>query len=154
VSQLSVQPDWVLLDGNHDYLTPPAEQPLFDAIDLDPDRWRCRVPVRTLIKGDLKCSSMAAASVLAKTERDRILIELAEHHPEYGFELNKAYSSPHHLAALAEHGPSAVHRRSWNLPGVGVVCGSVALAAARAAAGATLVPMGDDDRMIVAGDVG
>ena len=58
------------------------------------------VPVRTLIKGDLRCSSIAAASVLAKTERDAMLIALAEQYPVYGFAENKAYASPQHLAAL------------------------------------------------------
>ena len=120
VTQLSVKPDWVLLDGNHDYLSV-RDDGLFDrAFDVacdEPDRWRCRVPVRTLIKGDLKCSSIAAASVLAKTERDGIMISLAEKYPQYGFEENKAYSSTQHFAALVEHGPSEIHRCSWNLPG-------------------------------------
>ncbi len=123
VSQLSLKPDWVLLDGNHDYLSV-RDDGLFDraygnAFDAgeEPDRWRCRVPVRTLIKGDLKCSSIAAASVLAKTERDSILMGLAKRYPQYGFEENKAYSSPQHHAALLEHGPSEIHRCSWNLPG-------------------------------------
>lgn len=147
VSQLSTEPDWVLLDGNHDYLTAPAQQPLFEALDADFDqrRWRCRVPVRTLIKGDLKCSSVAAASVLAKTERDAILIELGKLYPEYGFEFNKAYASPRHLAALAEYGPSAVHRCSWNLPGLGGLSSEP---------DAAIVPMGDDDQVIAAGDIG
>src|ERR1700712_4110922 len=115
VSQLVTAPDWVLLDGNHDYLS--VRDGLFDWGFEDPDRWRCRVPVRTLIKGDLKCSSIAAASVLAKTERDGILTSLAERYPQYGFEENKAYSSPQHHAALLAHGPSEIHRCSWNLPG-------------------------------------
>ena len=115
VSQLAAEPDWVLLDGNHDYLS--VRDGLFDWGFEEPDRWRCRVPVRTLIKGDLKCSSIAAASVLAKTERDRILTELARQYPHYGFEENKAYSSPQHHAALLRHGPSEIHRCSWNLPG-------------------------------------
>jgi ribonuclease HII len=118
VSQLSAMPDWVLLDGNHDYLTTSEELLLFELADPEPHRWRCRIPVRTLIKGDLKCSSIAAASVIAKTERDGMLIELARDYPHYGFQENKAYASPQHLAALAEHGPSEVHRRSWNLPGL------------------------------------
>lgn len=117
VSQLSSVPDWVLLDGNHDYLTIGDDRGLFDVAVEEPRRWRCRVPVRTLIKGDLKCASVAAASVLAKTERDAILVRLAEQYPQYGFEENKAYSSPQHHAALLEYGPSAVHRCSWNLPG-------------------------------------
>lgn len=137
VTQLSAEPDWVLLDGNYDYLSAPDELPLFDLIDDEPDRWRCRVPVRTVIKGDLKCSSIASASVLAKTERDAMLIELAKVYPEYGFDENKAYSSRQHFAALTEHGPCQVHRHSWNLPGL----------AARMAAVGDDGLMGDDDEM-------
>jgi ribonuclease HII len=136
VSQLSAAPDWVLLDGNHDYLTRRQELTLFeppDPIANEPGRWCCSVPVRTVIKGDLRCSSIAAASVLAKTERDAMLVELAEVHPQYGFEINKAYASPHHMAALAAHGPSEIHRRSWNLPGVV----------------RELELMGDDEQMLV-----
>jgi ribonuclease HII len=137
VSKLSAEPDWVLLDGNYDYLSAPDELQLFDLIDDEPDRWRCRVPVRTVIKGDLKCSSIASASVLAKTERDAMLIELAKVYPQYGFDENKAYSSRQHFAALTEHGPCQVHRHSWNLPGL----------AARMAAVSDDGLMGDDDEM-------
>jgi ribonuclease HII len=121
VSQLGRQPDWVLLDGNHDYLTRREELTLFDAVaqpTVEGGSWRCQIPVRTVVKGDLRCSSIAAASVLAKTTRDAMLVELARSYPNYGFELNKAYSSPQHLEALSVHGPSEVHRKSWNLPGV------------------------------------
>lgn len=123
VSQLSLMPDWVLLDGNHDYLTPRAELELFpvpgrEPLPEEPGRWTCSVPVTTLIKGDMRCSSIAAASVLAKTERDAMLIEFDQVYPHYGFAENKAYSSRRHMAALAEHGPSEIHRCSWNLPGL------------------------------------
>jgi ribonuclease HII len=134
VSQLSAEPDWVLLDGNHDYLTRREELTLFDPVDplsgsgsgsgsgdgprAETEPWRCRVPVRTVVKGDLRCASIAAASVLAKTTRDAMLVELADSYPAYGFEVNKAYSSPQHLEALSVHGPCEVHRKSWNLPGV------------------------------------
>lgn len=117
VGQLSTAPEWVLLDGNHNYLTRRTQPGFFEFEDAEPGRWCCQVPVRTLIKGDLKCASVAAASVLAKTERDAMLIELSEQYPAYGFAENKAYSSPRHVAALMEHGPSDVHRCSWNLPG-------------------------------------
>ena len=69
------------------------------------------------IKADLTCAAVAGASVLAKTERDRLLVELAPVHPAYGFEVNKGYGTPEHLTALRLHGPSPVHRRSWRLPG-------------------------------------
>lgn len=120
VGQLSLTPEWILLDGNHDYLTPRPDFGLFPLTDLiaEPNRWQCSVPVRTLIKGDMRCSSIAAASVLAKTERDALLISYAEQYPQYGFAENKAYASRQHLAALAEHGPCEIHRCSWNLPGL------------------------------------
>ena len=63
------------------------------------------------------CAAVAGASVLAKTERDRMLVDLAPLHPRYGFEVNKGYGTPEHLMALRLHGPSPVHRRSWRLPG-------------------------------------
>jgi ribonuclease HII len=92
--------DAILLDGNHNYL--------LGGTDL---------PVHTRIKGDLTCAGVSAASVLAKTERDAMMVDLAPAHPPYGFALNKGYSTPEHIAALREHGPSTAHRRSWRLPG-------------------------------------
>lgn len=66
-----------------------------------------------MIKADMKCSSVAAASVLAKVERDSILVALHDQHPHYNWAGNKGYSAPDHLAALDEHGPCELHRRSW-----------------------------------------
>jgi len=152
VGQLAQHPDWVLLDGNHDYLTPPAE--LFELPGPEPGRWRCSVPVRTLIKGDLRCSSIAAASVLAKTERDGLLVSYAEQYPQYGFAENKAYASPRHLAALAEHGPCEIHRCSWKLPGVATAMagGEWELAEETAALTGERV-MSDDEDMSYVGPV-
>lgn len=104
----------VLLDGSHDWLTPPAQGDLFSADDVAPAR-----TVRTLVKGDLRCASVAGASVLAKCERDRIMTALAAGHEQYGWDRNKGYGAPDHLDALATAGPSEHHRRSWRLPGVG-----------------------------------
>lgn len=110
-----VVPDLVLLDGNHDWLTPPAD--LFAALDGGAGPGGLEVPpVRTEIKADLRCAVVAAASVLAKCERDAHMVELAPDHPAYGWESNKGYSAPDHLAALRRHGPSPWHRRSWRLP--------------------------------------
>ena len=61
----------------------------------------------------MKCSSVAAASVLAKVERDGMLTALHEHYPHYQWAANKGYSAPEHLTALDEHGPCELHRRSW-----------------------------------------
>ena len=69
-----------------------------------------------MVKADLKCSSVAAASVLAKVERDELMVGLAAEHPAYGWELNKGYSAPEHMDALARLGPCELHRRSWRLP--------------------------------------
>ncbi len=108
--------DTVLLDGNHDYLTTPAQESLFgpapSAVDHVP-------PVVTMIKADLRCAAVAAASILAKTARDEIMVGLALDHPEYCWSDNKGYAAPEHIAALAEHGPTPHHRVSWRLPGVG-----------------------------------
>jgi len=66
-----------------------------------------------IVEGDAKCLSIAAASILAKEARDRMMIEAAGAHPQYGWETNKGYGSPKHLAALREHGPTPLHRRSF-----------------------------------------
>ena len=113
LAQLGLVPDLVLLDGNHDWLTDPAREGL---LGLVPEVRPCP-PVRTMIKADMRCSSVAAASVLAKVTRDALLVEMAKEHPAYGWEHNKGYAAPEHQEALRVHGPSAYHRRSWRLAG-------------------------------------
>ena len=71
------------------------------------------VPQRALVKGDSLSYSIAAASVIAKVTRDRLMVELAQKYPHYGFEQHKGYPTPVHLAALREHGPCEIHRRSF-----------------------------------------
>jgi hypothetical protein len=82
--------------------------------------------IRPIVDGDAKCASVAAASVLAKVVRDRIMREEADHFPVYGFERNKGYPSLVHQTALRGYGPSAIHRRSWafmeELPWRGHTC--------------------------------
>lgn len=97
LAQLAAQgftPDRIVLDGKFDYLAMPRL-------------------VRTIIKADQTVLSVAAASVVAKTTRDAIMAEEAEHFPAYGFESNRGYPAPVHKCALAAYGPSAIHRRSW-----------------------------------------
>jgi ribonuclease HII len=86
------------------------------------------VEVATLVKGDAHSITIAAASVCAKVDRDAQMVQAALDHPVYGFERNKGYPAPTHVAALAEHGPCMLHRRSWSplvtltqprLPGTG-----------------------------------
>lgn len=66
-----------------------------------------------IVEGDAKCLSIAAASILAKETRDRMMIAAALDHPHYGWETNKGYGSAKHLAALREYGPTPLHRRSF-----------------------------------------
>lgn len=70
-------------------------------------------PAQPLIKGDALSLSIAAASIVAKVVRDRIMIRLAREHPVYGWERNKGYGTAEHVAALAEYGPCTHHRRSF-----------------------------------------
>ncbi|MFC4242776.1 ribonuclease HII [Gryllotalpicola reticulitermitis] len=88
----------VLLDGNHDWLSPVLER---------------RMSVTTRVKADLACASVAAASVIAKVHRDRLMVALHETFPAYGWASNKGYGSAAHLAALAQFGASDHHRRTW-----------------------------------------
>jgi ribonuclease HII len=94
-------------------LTRPPDHLLVDAIRID-----VPLPQTPLIHGDALCFSIAAASILAKVERDRMVCEWESGFPSYGLASNKGYSTPHHLAALREHGPSPEHRQSfapvWN----------------------------------------
>ncbi len=108
--------DVVLLDGSHDWLSRPQAD-LFEAVAHDPDAepGAGDPAVRTLVKADLQCSSVAAASVLAKVERDGLLARLARQYPAYAWDQNKGYSAPAHLDALRRLGPTPQHRRSWNL---------------------------------------
>ena len=71
------------------------------------------IPVMTVVKGDSRSASIAAASVLAKVARDDVMLAMAEEYPEYGFEIHKGYGTKAHYAALAEHGASPVHRQSF-----------------------------------------
>jgi ribonuclease HII len=113
LAQLDRAPDLLLLDGNHDYLSPPVQEGLFGDPELSD------VPrVVTRIKADMRCAGVAAASVLAKTTRDAIMLDLDVEHPEYCWAENKGYSAPAHLDALGRLGPTRHHRRSWSLPGV------------------------------------
>lgn len=72
-----------------------------------------RWPATAVVEGDAKCLSIAAASIIAKEARDRMMVQAAALHPHYGWETNKGYGSPRHLAALREHGPTPLHRRSF-----------------------------------------
>lgn len=93
VEQLALSPDFLLIDGR-------------DTID-----WTC--PQQAVIRGDATSFSIAAASVLAKVHRDRLLVELDREFPGYGLARHKGYCSPEHLEALDRLGPTPLHRKSY-----------------------------------------
>jgi ribonuclease HII len=96
-------------------LQPGADYLLVDALRLD-----CELPQNAIIHGDALSASIAAASIIAKVERDRMVREWDPVFPAYGLASNKGYSTPRHIAALREHGPCPLHRQSfapvWNNP--------------------------------------
>ena len=93
IADLDVMPDLCLIDGNR------AAGVLY--------------PNECIVKGDSKCASIAAASILAKVHRDRLMVELHEMYPQYGFDRHKGYPTKAHYAALDEHGASKVHRQTF-----------------------------------------
>ena len=93
VEDLSAAPDFALVDGNQ-------------APDLE-----CRI--QCVVRGDGKSLSIAAASIVAKVTRDRIMADLARTYPDYGWERNAGYGTPEHQAALAAHGVTPEHRKSY-----------------------------------------
>lgn len=107
-----VVPDAILLDGTHDWITsPPAD--LF--ADLSGDGGH-ETPVTMVVKGDGVCASIAAASVIAKVERDGLMRAAHAEHPHFGWDGNKGYGAAAHLEAIRHYGPSSWHRVSWKLP--------------------------------------
>lgn len=139
-------PGAIILDGRADWLTEP-EPDLLDALGAQPSAVpvepvavsvesvesigearhsigdesvlpaRLTPAVRMEVKGDARCAVVAAASILAKVERDALMSALPD--PGYDWASNKGYASASHVEALARLGASDQHRRSWNLPGVG-----------------------------------
>jgi ribonuclease HII len=93
VEALGLEPAWVLVDGN---ACP---------------RWQR--PSKAIVAGDAKCRSIAAASIIAKVTRDRMMAELAREWPGYGWETNRGYGTPEHHRALEALGPTPLHRRSF-----------------------------------------
>ena len=128
-------PDAVVLDGNFDFVSrkmdehPDVEHPVLEHPGLEPpglEPPEVELPedwgpvVHTVVKADASCVSVAAASVLAKVTRDRLMRGCADSYPPFDFERNKGYPSPSHKRALRGYGLSAIHRRTWvyveNLP--------------------------------------
>ncbi len=95
IEALDVVPDVAVTDGKWDFVSPSVRH------------------VELAVKADLRCLSVATASVLAKVVRDRQMRDLAESYPHWSFDTNKGYPCPVHKAAIQGYGPSAIHRRSW-----------------------------------------
>lgn len=93
LGSLSVRPDFCLVDGNRDP--------------------KLGIPTQTVVKGDARCATVAAASILAKVSRDRLMTELDAVYPEYGFAIHKGYGTKAHYAALDRYGLCPIHRRSF-----------------------------------------
>ncbi len=95
IDGLDVAPDVAVTDGRWDFVSP------------------CVPAVELAVKADLRCLSVATASILAKVVRDREMRLHADHYPHWSFDTNKGYPCPVHKAALQAYGPSAIHRRTW-----------------------------------------
>jgi ribonuclease HII len=110
---LDARPDAVVLDGSFDFVSPPREPTLFDDLSDEMAMDGDAPLVRTVIGGDRLCATVAAASVLAKVTRDRMMRSVADSYPPFDFHRNKGYPSPDHKVALRGYGLTAIHRRSW-----------------------------------------
>jgi ribonuclease HII len=93
LAQLSVKPELALIDGNR--------------------AKNFGLPVETVVKGDSRSASIAAASILAKVTRDDLMLEAAGEYPQYQFDVHKGYGTKAHYAALTEFGPSPIHRMTF-----------------------------------------
>jgi ribonuclease HII len=93
ISKLKIPPDYVIVDGNMKIAT--------------------KCPLKCIVGGDSKSLSIAAASIVAKVTRDRIMVEYDKLYPQYGFARHKGYGTKEHMAAIKNHGASPIHRNSF-----------------------------------------
>lgn len=94
IEMMSMQPDYILIDGN--------QLPYLE------------IPTESVVEGDGRSVSIAAASIIAKVTRDRIMTELDAKYPEYGFKQHKGYATDQHIGAIQAHGPCPIHRKSFD----------------------------------------
>jgi len=92
VNNLKIKPNFILIDAH---------------------KLKLKIPSASIVKGDEKVYSIAAASILAKVSRDHLMIRLSKKHPLYQWEINKGYGTARHLAAIRKHGPCGFHRQSF-----------------------------------------
>lgn len=109
LAKLRSVPSLVLLDGSYDWW---SHGSLFEENALP------TLPVHMKVKADASCAVVSAASVCAKVARDVLMVRYDKEYPGYDWAQNKGYSSPTHIQGLEAHGPSALHRQSWKLPGL------------------------------------
>jgi len=114
INGLSLVPTHALIDGSFNLLRAPIDVALGQTFP-PPLRYGA-LPVTTVIKGDRRCATIAAASVLAKVHRDAEMVILDGELDAYGWASNKGYGAPLHLEAIRREGPSSHHRQSWSLP--------------------------------------
>ncbi len=115
--RMELEPDYLLIDGIHE-----IPQPLLvDSLIRDSNHWNTKnentvntIPCQKTVKhGDRLCLSIAAASILAKVARDRLMTDYDQSYPEYGFAGHKGYGCASHLHAIQKYGPSPIHRKSF-----------------------------------------
>ncbi len=95
VSNLSIPPEYIIVDGNM--------------------KFSAKCPVRCIVRGDGQSLSIAAASIIAKVTRDRLMVRLHEQYPQYGFAKHKGYATRNHIEAISANGLSRIHRRSFSV---------------------------------------
>ena len=113
LNSLVNKPDYLILDGKHNWLMPEKETLDIFNEEVDDGPISANMKIINLIKADLICSSVAAASIVAKVARDQVMNELNEEFPDYLWNENKGYAAPEHLLAIKKYGPSKYHRISW-----------------------------------------
>jgi len=98
INLLTVKPDFILVDGNRFY--------------------KCNVPYKTIVKGDTKSFTIAAASIIAKVTRDKIMEGYSEKYPLYNFHKHKGYGTREHIELIKKYGRTEIHRTSFKLAGI------------------------------------
>jgi ribonuclease HII len=111
---LRERPTYALIDGSFNLLRAPVD--IAFGASMPPDLSYGSLRATTIVKGDQRCASIAAASVLAKVHRDAVMVDLDSQFEVFGWAHNKGYGAASHLEALREWGPNVHHRQSWRLP--------------------------------------
>jgi ribonuclease HII len=111
---LRVRPSVALIDGSFNLLRAPTDVSF--GVEAPPELVYRTMSVTTFVKGDQRCASIAAASVLAKVARDRLMVDLDRHFADYGWSSNKGYGVERHMEAIRRLGQTVHHRHSWRLP--------------------------------------